>query len=188
MQRETAEALLLAVAEILDETKVPYHLEGGTLLGIVREGRLLPWDKDMDISVPAEFIGQAQSALSVLTESGWRLRAREFDVPCEVELAGTRLLKIKDRTGFTFFSGLAYLDVFAKQSSGAYTYWQAAGRIMRVSRHHYDGYEEVSFLGRQLKVPVDYEGYLTSKYGDWRVPVEDWDCARDERTVVGAPS
>jgi len=33
-------------------------------------------------------------------------------------------------------------------------------------------------------VPNAYRDYLTEKYGDWSVPVKEWDCAVDERTLV----
>ena len=50
---ETARELLLRAVRVLDEAGIRYHLEGGTLLGLVRDGDLLPWDHDVDISVMA---------------------------------------------------------------------------------------------------------------------------------------
>ena len=46
-----AEKMLRDIVMICDECNLNYWLEGGTLLGIFREGRLLPWDNDIDISV-----------------------------------------------------------------------------------------------------------------------------------------
>ena len=46
--KEIAESLLFDVAKSLDILSVKYWLEGGTLLGIKRESRLLPWDNDLD--------------------------------------------------------------------------------------------------------------------------------------------
>lgn len=39
------------ITEILEENKIDYWIEFGTLLGYVREKRLLPWDPDIDIVV-----------------------------------------------------------------------------------------------------------------------------------------
>jgi len=48
-----ARALLLEIAGVLDAAGVDYMLDAGTLLGIVRDGDLIPWDGDLDISIPA---------------------------------------------------------------------------------------------------------------------------------------
>lgn len=38
------------VSELLHQHNVNFWICHGTLLGIVREGRLLPWDHDMDFA------------------------------------------------------------------------------------------------------------------------------------------
>jgi phosphorylcholine metabolism protein LicD len=39
------------VAQILNDNKINYWLCHGTLLGIIRENRLLPWDHDIDFAI-----------------------------------------------------------------------------------------------------------------------------------------
>ncbi len=48
---EKALKMLHDITEIMEANEIPYVLEAGTLLGIVRENRLLPWDNDMDITI-----------------------------------------------------------------------------------------------------------------------------------------
>ena len=43
--------MLKRISRILEEQDIPYILEAGTLLGVVREQRLLPWDNDIDITI-----------------------------------------------------------------------------------------------------------------------------------------
>ena len=43
---------LHTVIKILESKDIPYVLEGGTLLGAIRENRFLPWDDDVGIAVP----------------------------------------------------------------------------------------------------------------------------------------
>ncbi len=42
---------LLAVKRLMDETGVRWWVDSGTLLGLVREGDVLPWDNDIDIGI-----------------------------------------------------------------------------------------------------------------------------------------
>ena len=49
-----ARRLLFAVGDALDAAGVPFHLIGGALLAIHRDGRLLPHDKDIDLALPFE--------------------------------------------------------------------------------------------------------------------------------------
>lgn len=51
MDEKAAIKSLMELKEILDEYNVEYWLDCGTLLGAVREGKLIPWDKDIDLGV-----------------------------------------------------------------------------------------------------------------------------------------
>lgn len=46
-----AKVVLKEICSILERNKINYFLDAGTLLGVVRDGDLLPYDKDMDIGV-----------------------------------------------------------------------------------------------------------------------------------------
>lgn len=37
------------IKEVLDQHSIPFWLEDGTLLGAVRDGRMIPWDHDIDL-------------------------------------------------------------------------------------------------------------------------------------------
>ena len=42
---------LIEIINLLDKNKIIYWLCHGTLLGIVRDKNLIPWDHDIDIAV-----------------------------------------------------------------------------------------------------------------------------------------
>lgn len=52
MDQGSAKAGLLAIKKTLDEIGVPFLLAGGTILGIYRDGDILPHDKDVDLGIP----------------------------------------------------------------------------------------------------------------------------------------
>ena len=46
--------LINKISIFLDEYKIEYWLDGGTLLGAVRNGKIIPWDDDIDLAIPKE--------------------------------------------------------------------------------------------------------------------------------------
>lgn len=46
--------LLQDVLTVLDELKIPYHMQGGTMLGAIRHHGFIPWDDDVDLGIPRE--------------------------------------------------------------------------------------------------------------------------------------
>jgi hypothetical protein len=51
MDRELAVKNLRAVKEVFDELGIRFWLDGGTLLGAVRDGEILEWDNDIDLGM-----------------------------------------------------------------------------------------------------------------------------------------
>src|SRR5690606_41830903 len=72
-----ARNFLLTVTKLLDHYNVPYHLEGGALLGIARDKHLLPGDHDIYLSIPSEYataIGRLKIQLLI---RGYRISSRK---------------------------------------------------------------------------------------------------------------
>lgn len=60
--------------QLLNERKLPYWVCHGTLLGLVREGNLIPWDHDVDIAVWAEQVTK-QEAITLMLNQGYSLKS-----------------------------------------------------------------------------------------------------------------
>jgi len=95
--------LLQTGTQLLDARRVPYFISGGTLLGFMRHGTVMPWDDDADVHArwqdreylfSAEFVDHAaafglqvialpQSSLHHATKEGGavRLRLPDTDLP-----------------------------------------------------------------------------------------------------------
>lgn len=186
-----AKKMLLSITELLDREGVVYHLEGGTLLGIVRDQALLPWDHDVDISIPSCELVKLRKLKSRIRMLGYKIHERPATSAQPFwEVGQTRVLKVR---GFwisilknlipSLRSQRVILDIFVKYDHEGYTYWQAFDKIMRVDSRYFASYEEVEFEGRKLKVPNHYEEYLAEKYGNWRVPVKEWHAGEDEKAI-----
>lgn len=187
-----ARRLLELLVNYLESEGIDYHLEGGTLLGLVRENEFLEWDFDLDISIPS---GQAEKLLRSrykLWKSGYRVSRRKSILDYgPIKRGDIRILKVKHilSSWFGIISpwmkrNLLVADIFVKFDDGKDVFWIAKKRVMKVPAVHYSGYELIGYNGNKYRVPVDYRGYLTAKYGDWSVPVKEWNCARQEQTVI----
>jgi lipopolysaccharide cholinephosphotransferase len=188
---QRARKLLFDVVDTFDQCNILYHLEGGTLLGLVRDGELLPWDHDVDISIPAEELVKMDGCFHKLFKKGYKVTKHKSKIDFgPIRKGNYQILKVKPfwisilKLFFPFFRrSYVVLDIFIKTSDKKFTYWQAMGSVMKVYKHFYDSYEEIEYFGRRFKVPVDYKSYLREKYGDWTITVEDWVSGRDEKTI-----
>jgi lipopolysaccharide cholinephosphotransferase len=189
---EKARKILFDVTALLEAKSIPYHLEGGTLLGIVRDKDLLPWDYDVDISVPYEHLHSLLKLKFSLLLSGYKISARKSQTSAgPIHRGDHYLLKIKPLTGYlinlfvkAYKENYVVLDIFLKRDDGVYTYWVAQGKTMRVENKYYQSHETVEYQNVRLRVPNQYKDYLTQKYGDWTIPVKEWDCSLNELTIL----
>jgi len=179
--------LLFDVTLLLDEHLIPYHLEGGTLLGLVRDGHLIPWDHDLDISVPAPYFKRVLKVLRKLPILKWRRRVRKTETETVAwEVGRPRLIKIKDRhRRLPFLREELCLDIFIKHHRDGFVYWQTGSHLMQVNKRFYESHDVVEFAGRLLKTPNHYEEYLSLKYGDWKTPRKLWHFSQ-EGTIISS--
>ncbi len=188
---DKAKKLLILITNVLDNNNIIYHLEGGTLLGLVRDGDLLPWDHDIDLSIDISEAKKLKSLQRYFWMKGLKLSERKYTKSYGAIKEGqTRIFKVKP-IAFTFlnlfdrkFDRKAMIgDIFVKVTDNKHTYWQAKGKILRVCKSHYNGYSTINYNGYTLKTPLNFKDYLTAKYGDWKIPVKEWNCKNDEKTI-----
>ena len=179
-----AENLLSEVTSIFESCNITYWLEGGTLLGLRREGRLLPWDNDLDISIhDSEFI-KLSLLQSTLKKKGYRVRTRVFEKDSDVFKKGDlRMIKIRTKRFFGILKGNVCLDVFIKYTKNEKTYWEIANKVKNVPSKYYDTFKTFDFKGKTYAIPELTDEYLTYRYDDWQTPVKDWDTAKDDRAL-----
>jgi phosphorylcholine metabolism protein LicD len=187
-----ANILLSDIVILFDKYNITYHLEGGTLLGLVRDNQLLPWDHDIDISIPSSEIKKLLKIKNIL-EKSYRVKLHYFKTNTYIlESDKLRLIKVKNKytsllkniSPYIFRRFDVVLDIFVKYSDDKDTYWEASKKTMRVSSKYYTSYEEIEYNNYNYKVPNNYKEYLREKYGDWKTPIKEWDCSIDEKTIL----
>ncbi|HYF69782.1 MAG TPA: LicD family protein [Ohtaekwangia sp.] len=186
-----AKNTLFTVATLLNKNGIPYHLEGGTLLGLVRDKALLPWDHDVDISVPAHHTLQLLKLRYEFLKHGYKISPKKSPKTIgPIKKGEYYVIKVKPLLSYminwfipSYKKNYIVLDIFLKRRDDHYTYWEAKGKVMRVENKFYETYETVYYGDVPLKAPNHYREYLTQKYGDWSIPVKEWDCAKNELTI-----
>jgi len=194
-QENVVEALkmLQAVVTTLDAHHIAYYLDFGTLLGAMREGALIPWDDDLDISLlnPSDY----PKAQEVLREIQKRYRYRTYLFTFRSSREKRRknhnpifhehisfasdedfqIAKLRTNKFWIFGRGNTTMDIFFKYSFEGGLYWLADGRINRIDASLLEqGVKQIDFCGISCSVPVAYEAYLSQLYGEWQIPNRTW--------------
>jgi phosphorylcholine metabolism protein LicD len=179
--------LLKNVTATLNRYEIPYLLEGGTLLGIVRENRLLPWDNDMDISLIEDYKDKLLSILPKLFFKGYIVRIKRYKFNVEPFKKGEiRIIKIRNRK-LLFIKGDVILDIFIKKKIEDKYYWTVGVKkpvLKSVPKQFYEDLTEFKSNNHSFMVPEDYDGYLTYRYGDWKTTVKEWNFKKDDKAIV----
>ncbi len=178
--------MLQKVTAVLEEHKIPYVLEAGTLLGIVRENRLLPWDDDVDITITRSNSDRFLRNLDAFRKLGYKVRVKRYQRDLKHFKNGElRMIKIK-HFSLPFFQSDVCVDIFIKKLIGNEYFWTVGVHkpvLKSVPRKFYEELDFLEFKGKKYSVPADYKGYLTEHYGDWQTPIKEWNFKFDDKSV-----
>lgn len=149
---KACELMLLDTKRILDSNKVEFWLYAGTFLGIYREGRLLPYDQDMDLMIRYE-------DGSRLIRCGQQFRQKDFRFTEQDKqiTPGSRLYRDED-----------HIDIFLFKPEGSKRVWRA----MKLDKVDFEIRRRIKFLGKRWRILNNPEKWLSYMYGDnWRTPI-----------------
>lgn len=150
--------MLPYVTELLKKNNVKYWLDWGTLLGAVRDGRMIPWDFDIDLGIYSEDVAKALALRTEVWKDGYDL--------CVCPVLESKLYFYKkDDSGVDF-----HIDLDA---------WIKDGDILRSNfnqdiihtAEELENLQELEFEGKMYPVPKEPEKVLARFFGqDWRRP------------------
>jgi lipopolysaccharide cholinephosphotransferase len=188
---ERAEKMLSEIASVFATDQVPYCIDGGTLLGIIRESRLLPWDNDMDMYIASSNIEKLKKSLFKLKLKGYKIRFRfaEQDIG-PIKTGDLRLIKIKRRQWF-FMQDPIVTDIFVKYHHNGKAHWIVGDKqktvLKSVDEKFYQTFDRINFKDIDLPIPSLINDYLVARYGDWKTPVKEWNFLKDDKAIQNTP-
>lgn len=179
-----ANKMLFEVTSILENNKIPYVLEAGTLLGIIRENRLLPWDNDLDITITRKHASKLLNRRYEFWKKGYRTRIRKFkEDRGPLKKGKPRILKIQT-TKLIFLKDISLMDIFIKKLIDDEYVWTVSDKnpvLKSCPRKFYDEKIQYQYRNKKYWIPKDYKDYLTYHYGNWHKPVKKWNFRTDDK-------
>ena len=149
---DKAKLALGHIAEVLNSIGVDWHVSFGTLLGLAREGSLIPWDCDLDVVIEAHEKDLLFNSLDIFEKNNIEisrilphiLTIRAFDTPLDIYYYALT----PDENSLSIGNKIYY----------------SSGIKLPTAAAEFDGIGEV-------RIPLDFESVLSNLYGpDWRTP------------------
>jgi Flp pilus assembly protein TadD len=171
-----AHRALLDAGRLLDAAQLPFFLAFGTLLGVVRNGDLLSFDKDVDLGLWWN-ADRARVQASLTGDRTFRLSG-ETSLASEAQRR-RQLSLVHVPTGVS-----VDLDFF--RIDGAHAVAGIDHRPVPLEcRLRRFGLRELDFLGRRWRIPDPPERFLEDMYGpDWRTPQPLFDAVVSARCLA----
>ncbi len=158
--QKNASTALKDLKNHLERQGINFFLISGTLLGCIRENRLLGHDKDIDVGVWQHDVCYMDLVKTCRTSGVFYI----------LPSSNQELLVVRHVNGTT-------IDIFIHHESQDGV-WHHGGKC----KWHNSSFvlAKRTFLGDKYLIPSDYQTYLTENYGaDWQIPKIDFDSALD---------
>jgi len=178
-----AEELMLFIAYLLNEYNIDYHIDHGTLLGIIRDNSLMPWDIDVDFACKSQDI---DSVLNILNSNlikfnsqycqtnNWKYSLHNCYLSTEhFNKSLPMVIKIFNESKEEI-TNMFFLDIEFKYKYLNSIYWSIGSRVLKVEEKICFPSTSIKYKGKILNIAKCSEDYLTILYGDWKKVVKNW--------------
>lgn len=165
MDIEVASKFLKDVSIMLEKAGVEHWVDGGTALGIFRDGHLIEHDHDIDIVMRHSDLAKIDPAIFKKYEAYY---SKIKGNPVSFDM---------------FYKGIGLNIFFAYDIGYEFECFGISdGRlkiVYRTPKHYYEKSFPVTLDGREYRIPGWTDEYLTIKYGKWQESNSKWSTVHD---------
>ena len=167
-------SMIESIHSELTKANASFFIDCGTLLGIVRDNKLIKHDRDMDFGIWFDDKFRPDDLDRVMLSLGFKKVSE-----------GIFRQKIEE---ITYSKGVIHVDFFNHTEEGdrslIYLFYRDIEKqypsnkhcsVIILKRAHITGLKTIEIDDMHLNIPENVETYLTSAYTeDWRNPNPDW--------------
>jgi len=175
---KNAIANLKEAYEVCNEIGLFTWLHCGTCLGYYRDKDFISHDDDIDLGANISDLSELkqQELIDKMKGRGFQLAHILGNRNDGLEISFIRNeVKIE---WFFFFEGVNCLW---------HGVWNPGILYYCYSKDLFDEFEKVEFKGVKVNVVKQIEKYLEEQYGEWKIPVTQWHCARNPKCLRNKP-
>lgn len=198
---------------LLDDNDVPYWLDSGTLLALIRDGDLFEDEKDLDISIGVSDQDALEAVIPEIESLGYRTLRRNFfgktfsyGFKSTYKQRGELAVDVKvfRRSNMSLWS-YAFGPKKPPSSRVMKMLSQAYNRLYLTNERRYPGWPVSQHDHKYwvypagllsdftmddefgYLIPEHYDKYLTYRYDDWRTPVKEWNVHEMDGGIYADP-
>ena len=179
--------------KIFDDNHILFWLDFGTLLGIMRNGELIAWDRDFDIGIFRKDYDKVEQLIPVFEKHGFivdhnhsidNLQFKKDNYKFDINIYE------KQDSCFVHYWNVHNVNLFGRVLDGiikrlCYLYRKHGSTCVcsSISMEYFLSFDTVVYMGLKWNIPSNVSNYLGLHYGNWLKPVKDWDWINDDGTI-----
>ena len=138
------------------EHGIQYWLDYGSLLGAMREGKIIAWDTDLDIGILSSELPKLTKAFELLSPN-YSISTCTRDHYYRVNYSKTNLV---------------HCDIWVYHPTNGKLHCKGLGPKEDIEPHWVERFKTRSFVGLECPIPENPEGLLEIRYGErWKIPL-----------------
>ena len=169
LQRTGVETIRI-LQDTLENSNIDFFFDMGTLLGVIREGKLLKHDMDIDIAVMYISESIRQQCIQILTQVGCIHKYAYYVDAIGIVEDSFIFNGIKFDINY-YYQGNSYDVCYLGYNVPDKVYECDRLDIVELRCTHIEAIKKVLFEDFYINVPREHENYLKERYGEnWKIP------------------